>query len=299
MKEKSGSRIWLLLLIIIIILIMAGFGYYFYSKKDVVQEPEKVLPQPSLPAVTEPKPTTPEMEPQKPEGPVERRAIPEEEPSKSKLTTSYYDCEQIENNIMDFFRYLDKKEYVKNLKLGTDSYSVFKKILSSLSSKTPIPAGEGIDSKILLKNLYHFFRVLEVKDIYLIKEILAHERDTLEFHLQLFYSWFTLSEKCPDPDNIRPSFSVLYKYAGFFLNTTGGRAYLSRRPAELRILITYYSALIVYQSDLLGKNNYGIDIQPFIMPLKDEISRYMNLQYQKDYVNRLDEMENYYLDKRG
>ena len=300
MKKKSGSSIWLLLLIIIIILlIIAGGGYYFYSKKDVVQEPEKILPSPPLPPVTEPKATISDMVPEKPEGPIERQEIPLEEPSKPELSASQYKCKQIEKDILDFFQYLDKKEYVKNLNLGSGSYSAFKKILFKLSSRTPIPAGEGIDSKILIKNLYHFFRVLDMKDLYLIKEVLSNEKETLEFHFKLFYAWFTLGENCPDPENIRPPINVLYKYAGFFLNTTGGRAYLSRRSPEQRILVTYYSVLIVHQADLIGKNNYGIDIQPFILPLKDEISHYTNLQFQKDYLNKLTEMEDYYLDKRG
>jgi hypothetical protein len=300
MKEKSNSHVWLFVLLIILLIILAGLGYYFFTKKDVEQETPPPLPPPSPPAVTEPQETSPQMEPKKPEGPIERRAMPdEEEPSKPALPPSQDECERVEKEILEFFGYLDNQNYVKKLDLGMSTLSAYNKILSRLSSKTPIPAGEGIDSKILIKNLYHFFRILEMKDIYLIKGILTNEKETAEFQLRLFYSWFTFADDCPDTEVTRPSLAVLYKYAGFLINTTGGRAYLSRRSAKLRILLTYYSSLIVYQRDLVGKNSFGINVQPLIAPLKDEIARYTDLQYQRDYLNKLREMEDYYGKKRG
>lgn len=299
MTEKSSSRTWLfLVLVIIVILMAAGLGYYLFIKKDVEPEPEPIVTPPSLPSVTEPKESVPEVAPEEPSGPVERQVIPEEKPLKEEGAPSQDQCQRTEKDIQEFFRYLDNQKYVQDLDFGIDSYSVFKKIVSRLSVNTPIPAGEGIDSNIIIKNLYHFFRVLDTKHIYLIKEVLSRERDTMEYHLRLFYTWLTLGEKCPDPENIRPSISVLYKFAGFFLNTTGGRAYLSRRPPELRILVTYYSTLLVHKADLMGKNSYGINIHPFIEPLRDEISRYSNFQFQKDYLNKLNSMEDYYRKER-
>ena len=162
----------------------------------------------------------------------------------------------------------------------------------------PVPAGEGTDPSVMAKNIFHFFRVLDRKDIRLIREILARESDTLELNLDLFYQWLMLGDQCPDPENIRPSLEVSYLYAGFFLNTIGGRAYLFRRPTLLRILVSYYSLLIVHEADIKGKNSYGIDIFPFIVPVREELRLIPNLLLEKEYIRRLDALEAYYIKKR-
>ena len=148
------------------------------------------------------------------------------------------DCDRIENNIAEYFLYLDQKEYIRNLDLEVNVYVRAKEILKKLAKHPPIPAGEGADHKMIIGNLYHFFRVLKGKDIRLVKEILKNEEENLEINLEMFYRWFILGDRCPDPENIRPSFDVLYQYAGFLINTTGGRAYLFRRSTSFRLLIT-------------------------------------------------------------
>ena len=77
-----------------------------------------------------------------------------------------------------------------------------------------------------------------------------------------------LGKLYPDPGQVRLPFDVMYRYAGFFLNTTGGRAYLFRRSVKLRLLLTYYSVLVVYQADRLGKNSYGAEYIPVYCTLK-------------------------------
>jgi hypothetical protein len=301
MDKKNSYPKWLL--IAIIILILAGLCYYFFFSHDVEKKPPAPLPPTTSTSETEPQLTTPAVEPEKPAGPVER--MPIEEPSSGEEITieerpsAEKQCAKTEKNLQDFFLYLDRQKYIQNLKLGMNTRSVFKKILSRLSARTPIPAGEGRDSKIMIKNLYHLFRVLDLKDIYLIKEVLSHEKDTMEFHFRMIFAWLTLGELCQNPDNPRPANSVLYKYAGYFLNTTGGRTCLSRRAPEIRLLISYYSILIIHKADRLDKNNYGINVQSYIIKLKDEISHYKNFEYQKTYLNKLEEMNSYYRGKRN
>ncbi|MCD6297524.1 MAG: hypothetical protein J7M30_10255, partial [Deltaproteobacteria bacterium] len=207
-------------------------------------------------------------------------------------------CARIEKNVGEFFHYLDEKAYVKKLNPKTDTYTQFKKILRRAAARPPFPAGENADPKMIIRNLYHFFRILDRKDLSLIRAVLKNEQDTMEISLEMFYRWLTLGDRCPDPENIRPSMTVLYQYAGFFINTTGGRAYLFRRPSGLRLLVSYYCVLIVHEADKKGRNSCGIDIFPLIKPLKNEIRYYPDFQFQEEYISQLGQIEDYYRKKR-
>jgi hypothetical protein len=289
-KSKIGHGWWWLLLVII----LAGLGYYLYS--EIASEPakdsviERSAPVKKTPLPPEQNRVTGE------EGPVQVRPIQEEPVVKPAPKEDY--CTQIEKNVAEFFRYLDEKEYVSSLNLKADAYTRFKKILRRAAARPPVPAGEGADPKIIIGNLYHFFRILDRKDLSLIRAVLKNELDTMEISLEMFYRWLTLGDRCPDPENIRPSMTVLYQYAGFFINTTGGRAYLFRRPSGLRLLVSYYCLLIVHEADKKGRNNYGIDIFPLIEPLKNEIRYYPDFRFQEEYIFLLGEIGDYYRKKR-
>jgi hypothetical protein len=207
-------------------------------------------------------------------------------------------CRNIEKSVQDFFTYLNRERYVRNLGGDMNSYERFKGVMMKLSSEPPVPAGENMDTLIMTRNIYHFYRLLESEDIRLIREILRNEADSLELNLDIFYKWLMLGDKCPDPEKTRPSLDVLYQYAGFFLNTIGGRAYLYRRPLNVRLLITYYSLLIVHEADKRGKNTYGIDVFPEVTPLAREISLYPDFHFQNEYILQLTQLQNYYLKKR-
>ena len=291
MKKSGKSRIWWWLLLVVV---LAGIGYYLYSemwpKPEEVSVTEKVFPAKKA-GLSEIQPEAAEEV---------RKPIPsltEEEPPEKPLAEEDY-CTKIENNIGEFFRYLDQKKYVQKLTLKTTTYTQFKRIIKRLASKPPIPAGEGKDPKIIIRNIYHLFRVLDRKDLSLIKDMVKNEHDTMENSLEMFYTWVMLGDSCPDPEGLRPSAEVLYRYAGFFLNSTGGRAYLFRRSIEARLLTTYYCILIVHEADKKGGNNYGIDILPFIVPLTKEITIYPDFQFQQEYIDKLNKLENYYLEKR-
>jgi len=280
MKKSRKNRIWWWLLLVII---LAGIGYYVYS--EMWPKPEEVL-------VT------------KKVFPVKKEVIPKEEPkvveeeplAKPTIDENY--CTKIQKNIDKFFLYLDQKKYIQNVIPETNTYTLFKGILKRLAARPPIPAGEGKDYKILVQNMYHFFRVLGQKDLGLIREVIKNENDTMENSLEMFYTWVMLGDNCPDPEGLRPSMKVLYRYAGFFLNSTGGRAYLFRRSVGVRLMATYYCILIIHEADKEGENSYGIDILPFIGPLRQEITIYPDFQFQKEYIDKLNQIETYYKKKR-
>jgi len=207
-------------------------------------------------------------------------------------------CAEIEGDVLDFFAYLDGKEYVARHSGEADTWSLFTRALGKLSHHPPTPAGEGLDPALMAMNIYHFFRTLDDREILLAKEVLRHEADTLELNLELFYRWLTLGDRCPDPEGVRPSRNVMYNYAGFFMNTIGGRSYLFRRTTRLRLLVSYYSILILSDADQAGRNRYGIDVLPMVQKLLEEIALQPGLHFRDTYLDRLSSIEGYYSARR-
>ena len=288
MKRKNKGRLWWWISILLIALagILAG---YILGVEQGWKEAEK----PPVEKAPPPKKQEPPEQVQVAKGPV---VIPETTEPKPSDEKTY--CERLEQEIQEYCQYLNEKGYVRHLGEGIDTYAQLKVILRKLSAKLPVPAGEGIDSSIINDNIFLFFRVLDRNDFRLIRDILKNEGDTLEPALDLFYRWSMSGTRCPDPEGIRPSQTVLYHYAGFFLNTIGGRAYLFRRPLGLRLLVTYYSLQILQQADKQGRNTYGIDALPFIAPLAKEIALYPDFRFKQTYLKNLEEMEKEYIRKR-
>ena len=299
MRKKRKSRAWLWILLVVV---LAGVtGYFIISKNST--GPEEPLITEKLASVEtkvpseEPKHTSAEVERVEVEREVTSTGLTEEAPAQKSAPKEDF-CAELEKNITEFFRYLDQKEYVRDPGSKIDTYMRFKKILNRLAARPPVPAGEGTAPAIIIKNVYHFYRVLERKDLRLISHIVTKEKETLEFNLEMFYRWVGLGNRCPDPEGVRPSKDMLYKYAGFFINTTGGRACLFRRSSDIRLLVSYYCLLIINEADKKGKNSYGIDILPYIEPIREEIILHTHFQFQSEYINKLDSLKRYYQSKR-
>ena len=290
-KEKTGR----LLLLALIVLIAAGLlGYYLYTSRGRVKEekePEKI-------AEVSPKEEDVAIKEKKPQLLEEIKKPPEEEITTLESKPEEDPCTRIDREIKEFFQYLDSKSYVLHMDSNADTLSRFKDMVKGLSSQPPVPAGEGIDPRILIENIYHFYHALNLEDIHLIKQVLGNESDTIELNLYMFYRWLAGREKCSAIAALVPSKKTLFLYAGFFVNTTGGRAYLFRRSPGIRLLTTYYCLRILHDADKGGYNTYGINIAPYIASLRDEIIRYPDLQFQKEYISKLNEMALYYLDRR-
>ena len=288
MKKKDKGRIWLWICFIFI-LAAAALTFYFSGVEQGRKEAEK----PSAEKAPPPKNQAPPDQVPVAKGPVVLPDAKEPPPPDEKTY-----CERVEQEIQDYFHYLNGKGYVRHLGEGLDTYAQFKVTIRKLSAKLPTPAGEGIDSSIINENIFFFFRVLDRKDFRLIRDILKNEGDNKETTLDLFFRWATLGAQCPDPEGIRPSQSILYHYAGFLLNTIGGRSYLYRRPLGLRLLCAYYCLQILHDADRRGRNSYGIDVLPFIAPLSREIALYHDFRFKQTYLKNLEEMEKEYLRKR-
>ena len=291
-KKENNHRWWLLP--VVSLLVIAGLvGYYLYPEKGHEKGQE-------LPAE---KPAAIDITPSLPEQPIisEEKTVAPPAPAIEAIApdpSSAAYAMEIKENISEFFHYLDQKKYIQGLRLEGSAYSRFKVILKKLAAKPPVPAADSADAAIIISNIYHFFRVLNRNDLQLIKEVILNEQDMIEINMEMFYKWFTLRGHYADQESVIPSRKVLYQYAGFFLTSTGGRAYLLRRSSFVRVLVNYYCILLIHEADTTGKNNYGIDIFPYIAPLKDEIRHYPELQFQNEYSEQLNRIENYYLQKR-
>ena len=291
------------LLFLVIALIAGGLVVFYFTyfgkeskKQPIVQEAEKGKSEELEKDTTE----TQAIIAQSTTIPAPQERIEkaiEEKKVESKAVRIEDKCQKMERDLEEFFTYLDTKDYVRELRIGETTFSRFKKIIRALSLDPPIPAGEGINYDMIIKNIYHFYRALDLKDLNLIKLILKNEIDTMEINLALFYKWLMSTDECGQMEEIPPTFDTLYRYAGFLANSIGGRAYLFRRKTRLRLLLYYYSLLIIHEADKKKLNSFGVDITPFLLPLAEEIESYEFLYFRKEYAGKLIDLQNYYVKK--
>jgi len=203
-------------------------------------------------------------------------------------------CDVLERQIKALYSYLDQKDYIKAYNLENGTFGLFQETEKYLSEKSPTVIGETRDLFTLLRNLAHFYRVLGKKRLKLIQEILKNETEIIESTMAVFYAWFTYDDDCKVEKIGPPSFTILYGYSGFFLNTIGGRSYLFRRDSKLRTLISYYSVLILARANEKALNPYGIDIRQSIGFLIYDIGNRKGLIYQRQYMAKLKQLEKKY-----
>jgi hypothetical protein len=199
--------------------------------------------------------------------------------------------EEIERQIAAFFAYLDEKEYVKAYNLDGGTYNQYELAVKKLSSKKPIVTGETDSLYNLFLNIAHFYRVLGKKRLYLVRDVLNNEAEILESAMKTFYLWYSFKSNEDGDLKGRPPLLVLYEYAGYFINTLGGRGYLLRRDSRVRIITTYYSVLIIDRANDKGLNSDGIDIRPHIKSVFNDITNQIGLIHQKEYLLQLEKLK--------
>ena len=195
-----------------------------------------------------------------------------------------------EGQIAAFFTYLDKRPYVQSLNLPGGSYLQYQIGIEKLSAKPPIIVGEMDSLYNMVRNVAHFYRVMGKKRVLLTKQILQNESEVIEAVMKTFYKWFTMDDGGKATLKGRPSMTAMYEYAGYILNTLGGRSYLLRRSPKVRALTTYYSVLILDRANDEELNSRGIDIRPYIRSSLLEIKNQIGLIHQKEYITKLSEL---------
>jgi len=200
------------------------------------------------------------------------------------------DFKKTEQHIAAFFSYLDNRPYIKDLDLPGGSYLQYQIAIEKLSAKPPIIVGEMDSLYNMVRNVAHFYRVMGKKRVLLSRQILKHESEVIEPAMKTFYQWFTMDDGGQASLKGRPSMTAMYEYAGFFLNTLGGRSYLLRRSPQVRALTSYYCVLIIDQANDQELNSKGIDIRPYIKSTLLEIKNLIGLIHQEEYITKLSEL---------
>ena len=196
------------------------------------------------------------------------------------------DHDIVQERVEQYFQYLDGRKYIQAYTLKDGSYLHFVDIASKLSSRLPVASGETDDLSILRSNIAHLFRVMGKTDVSLTLDILSHEKKEIERTMEVLYEWGVREAQRKD-GAIKADMGDLYEYAAFFLNTLSGKMYLLRRKSRVRILLTYYSILILDRANTEKLNSHGVDILPHVNLLIDDIERYRGLNYKDRYLERL------------
>lgn len=210
------------------------------------------------------------------------------------------ECFQTADKLLLFFEHLDRQDYILEYNLNGSSLDHINGIINKLMANPPVVVRETDDLFAILNNMAHFFRVLGPRDILFIKDVLIHELELVESTMALFYKWSEIEPECSNNDlTIKLPLTGLYEYAGYFINTLGGQSYLFRRALYLRILIRYYSILIIDRSNSVDVNRYGIDIRYTLDALISEIQSNGDLQNRQDYLETLLKLQESYQAKYG
>ena len=157
------------------------------------------------------------------------------------ITNEVANCKQITEQVAAFFQYLDSKAYLIWPGINLRAADLFDQVSRQLTAKPPVNVGELDDIYSLVHNVTHFYSVLGKDRVELIKDILKSESEVLEPAMAVMFAWITACNSSSKQLDL----NTLYQYAHFFLNTLGGRSYLLRREAKLRILVNYYSLLVI------------------------------------------------------
>lgn len=209
--------------------------------------------------------------------------------------TQPVDCEKVAAQMTSFFNYLDGRSYLSTRDLEGGSAGFFRDCAARLMADPPVNIAEMKDLYRLVKNVTHFYRVLGKDRLILAKDILAAEERVMEPAMAMFYAQIAECNQ-PLPGDQQPmSIERLYDYAGYFLNTLGGRSYLLRRESKMRMLVSYYAILIVDRANDEKFNRYGIDVRPYIDYLFYDISNQKGLDYRERYLTRLTALRDKYM----
>ncbi len=197
------------------------------------------------------------------------------------------DCGRINSQAASFFQYIHNKaaDIQPDLKISYQDLTA--SIFKDLCDHPPINVGETEDIHRLISNATHFYRVLGKERLQFLIKITKSEADILEPALAVLFARQTAC----DSDSKPPQLSCLYSHACFLLNSLGGRSYLLRREARLRILIQYYALLVVDLSNDVEQNFLGLDLRPHLNALVLDIQTQRGLMYREQYLAGLNALK--------
>lgn len=287
-RKGNKSRLPFIFLVTLLLLAFAGTGLYLYTRPEENRTPIATGQQGTkpAPAVAGPnQPTQGNEQESTPEG------VAPGTDNLPEVGGQAGQCTVLAKQLHGFFQHLDQQDYLSQFSLKGSAQAHFIVLADKLLANPPVVARETDDLYTILQNTAHFFRVIGKENIQLIKTILDREQDKIEDVAGDLFMWLT-AEGCQEELlPFSPPLVKVYEYAGFFLNTLGGRSYLFRRDSRSRLLVTYYAILIIDRANGLGINRHGIDISQPIQQLIPEIEASTQLINKEDYLDRLYQLQ--------
>jgi hypothetical protein len=200
-------------------------------------------------------------------------------------------CAELEKSLRAFSQYLDAGETFRSQKTYRDSWALFTDILATLERKPPTISAEAYRPSIIIENSYYFFRLLRREKMGIVREVLQYEADLAEPLMGILYHWLMSGRSCDQMPSSASNLDIIYRYAGFFLNTLGGHSYLYRRDSRISLLTIYYSILVVHEANSRGFNEVGLDLRFFLPLIFSEIQSRNDLLYAEDYLQTLTDLQ--------
>jgi hypothetical protein len=200
-------------------------------------------------------------------------------------------CVELEQSLRAFCKYLDAGETFRSQKTYRDSWALFTDILATLEKKPPTISAEAYRPSIIIENSYYFFRQLRREKMNIAREVLQYEADLAEPLMGVLYYWLMSGQSCDKQQSSTANLDIMYRYAGFFLNTLGGHSYLYRRDSRISLLTNYYSILVVHEANSRGFNEVGLDLRFFLPLIFGEIQNRNDLLYAEDYLQTLTDLQ--------
>lgn len=288
-RQNSALPIILIALAVAAILGFAVWKFVLTPKEPAISTAPPATTEETAPAASTPRPMADVGQAPLPAGPTTGEQLIAPAPAPEDA------CTELSRRIKEFFAQLDQRDYIKQRKLPASSHDYFAGLIDRLLADPPMVAGETASLLAILNNTAHFYQVLRKDDVLLIKDILLREGGSLESTMELFYRWSLAAPDCPEQSiKIKLPLAGLYEYAGFFLNTLGGRSYLFRRESRVRLLVKYYSILILDQANDQTLNRHGLDIRPSLNSLREEMKTAATLGDREDYLAVLAELQEKY-----
>jgi hypothetical protein len=204
-------------------------------------------------------------------------------------------CEQVSPILTNFVNSLEKKNYNKEKINAQPLQEHLNALATQLVNNPPVVIHETNDLYTVLTNTAHFFRILGNDNMRLLRKVLKQETADFEDIAAEMYRLSIAEEQCVSgTKRLDIPFTAAYEYAGFFLNTLGGRSYLFRRDPGTRLLVNYYAVLILDQANKKHLNSYGLDISEQLPWLIEEMEANNRLAHRERYLDKLYELaENY------
>ncbi|UCG21328.1 MAG: hypothetical protein JSU80_01665 [Deltaproteobacteria bacterium] len=200
-------------------------------------------------------------------------------------------CEELEDSLRAFCRYLDAGETFRSQKTHRDSWALFTSILESLVRRPPVMSAESYRPSVIVENSFYFFRLLGKEKIDIVREVIKFESDLAEPLMGIMYYWLMTGRSCDKLPSPSAALKIIYNYAGFFLDTLGGHSYLYRQDSRIRLLTVYYSILVIHEANMRELNEVGLDLRYFLPNIFQEIQSRNDLLYAEDYLQTLTNLQ--------